>query len=238
MFDFIAFDADDTLWENNALYIKMRERVKRIVAPYTDTPLMDELFDEIEIRNLPFYGYGVLSFILSTIEAAITITGGRIPAGDIAAIAGMAKDMISAPLRLYDDAEPTLRQLSQNYPLILITKGDLNHQQSKVEQSGLKQFFRAVQVVPDKTRATYAGILEKLDTIPSRFLMVGDSLRSDILPVLELGGCAVYVPNDATWTHEKDELPQGYEGRFFKLERLAMLPALLAGLPGNVLKSD
>lgn len=238
MFDIIAFDADDTLWENNALYIEVRERVKRIVARYTDAEAMDELFDEIEIRNLQFYGYGVLSFILSTIEAAIDITGGRIPAGDIATIVDMAKEMITSPLRLFDDAEPTLRQLSQQYPLILVTKGDLNHQQSKVAQSGLKEFFREVQVVPDKTRATYAAILEKLGCAPSRFLMVGDSLRSDILPVLELGGCAVYVPNDATWTHEKDELPQGHEGCFFKLEHLGMLPALLADLPGNGLKSN
>ena len=232
MFDLIAFDADDTLWENNALYTAMRERVKLMVARYTDVVLMDELFDEIEVRNLQFYGYGVLSFILSSIEAAIQLTGGRIPAVDIASIVDMAKEMITTPLHLFDDAEPTLRQLSQHYSLILITKGDLNHQQAKVTQSGLKQFFRSVEVVPNKTRATYAAILEKLGCSPARFLMVGDSLRSDILPVLELGGCAVYVPNDDTWTHEKDELPQGRAGRFFKVDALGQLPTLLEGLQG------
>jgi putative hydrolase of the HAD superfamily len=232
MFDLIAFDADDTLWENNALYIAMRERVKRIVARYTDADLMDEQFDEIEVRNLRYYGYGVLSFILSCIEAAIQLSGGRILAADIAEIVGLAKEMFATPLRLYEDAEPTLRQLAQRYSLILITKGDLNHQQTKVAQSGLRQFFRSVEVVPDKTRATYAAILEKLGCDPARFLMVGDSLRSDILPVLELGGHAVYVPNPDTWTHENEELPQGQGERFFQIESLGRLPALLESLPG------
>jgi putative hydrolase of the HAD superfamily len=238
MFDLIAFDADDTLWENNALYNATRERIKAIIAPYTSADLSDEVFDEVEVGNLKYYGYGVLSFILSSIEIAIRITGGRIPAEAIATIVDMAREMITSPLRPFDDAEPTLRQLAQRHPLILITKGDLNHQQAKVAQSGFKQFFRSVEVVPNKTPATYAAILEKLGCPPARFLMIGDSLRSDILPVLELGGCAVYVPNNDTWAHENDELPQGYPGRFFKVDSLASLPDLLAGLQGTEVKPD
>jgi putative hydrolase of the HAD superfamily len=238
MFDLIAFDADDTLWENNALYTATRERIKAIIAPYTSADLSDVVFDEVEVGNLKYYGYGVLSFILSSIEIAIRLSGGRIPAEEIAKIVDMGKEMITSPLRPFDDAEPTLRQLAQRYPLILITKGDLNHQQAKVAQSGFKQFFRSVEVVPNKTSATYAAILEKLGCPPARFLMIGDSLRSDILPVLELGGCAVYVPNNDTWAHENDEFPQGHPGRFFKVDSLARLPDLLVGLQGTKIKPD
>ena len=226
-FEIIAFDADDTLWENNGLYLGVRDRVKQIIARYGDSASMDEQLDEIEIRNLKYYGYGIMGFILSLVEAAIEITGSRISAGDISVIVAMAKDMISAEVRLFNHAEATLRELSGLCPLILITKGDLNHQQAKIGRSGLSQFFREVDVVPDKTRPIYAGILEKLGVAPSRFLMVGNSIRSDILPVLELGGWGVYIPNDFTWVHEMDELPQGFPGRFFELEHLGLLPALI-----------
>ena len=226
-FEIIAFDADDTLWENNGLYLGVRDRVKQIIARYGDSASMDEQLDEIEIRNLKYYGYGIMGFILSLVEAAIAITGSRISAGDISVIVAMAKDMISAEVRLFNHAEATLRELSGLCPLILITKGDLNHQQAKIGRSGLSQFFREVDVVPDKTRPIYAGILEKLGVAPSRFLMVGNSIRSDILPVLELGGWGVYIPNDFTWAHEMDELPQEFPGRFFELEHLGLLPALI-----------
>ena len=226
-FEIIAFDADDTLWENNGLYLGVRDRVKQIIARYGDSASMDEQLDEIEIRNLKYYGYGIMGFILSLVEAAIEITGSRISAGDISVIVAMAKDMISAEVRLFNHAEATLRELSGLCPLILITKGDLNHQQAKIGRSGLSQFFREVDVVPDKTRPIYAGILEKLGVAPSRFLMVGNSIRSDILPVLELGGWGVYIPNDFTWAHEMDELPLGFPGRFFELEHLGLLPALI-----------
>ena len=227
MFELIAFDADDTLWENNALYLEVREQVRQLIAPYSDADLSDEAFDEIEVPNLKYYGYGVLSFTLSCIEFAIQHTSGRIPASDIAKILDLGKGMIDTPLRLFEDAEPTLRQIARRYPLVLVTKGDLNHQQSKVEQSGLGQFFRSVEIVPNKTRETYAAILEKQGCAPERFLMVGDSLRSDILPVLELGASAVFVPNRDTWTHETVEDPQGHDGRFFKIAALGLLPELL-----------
>src|SRR5450759_177309 len=126
-FEIIAFDADDTLWENNGLYLGVRDRVKQIIARYGDSASMDEQLDEIEIRNLKYYGYGIMGFILSLVEAAIAITGSRISAGDISAIVAMAKDMISAEVRLFNHAEATLRELSGLCPLILITKGDLNH---------------------------------------------------------------------------------------------------------------
>ena len=230
MFDLIAFDADDTLWENNALYLQSRDRCKDILAKYTLTGPFEERLDETEVGNLQYFGYGAMSFILSMIETAVEITGEQVSAADIRAIVAIAKNMIAAEVRLYDDSEPTLRQLARQQRLILITKGDLLHQQSKVERSGLRSFFQAVEVVADKTPAVYAALLDKYGVAPARFLMVGDSMRSDMLPVLGLGGYAVFVPNTDTWSHEKMAPPQGYSGRFFELERLSQLPDLLAQL--------
>jgi len=227
MFDLIAFDADDTLWENNALYLQVQEKFKHILAGYGVSDSIDQQLEETEVRNLAFYGYGVMSFILSLIELGIQLTGGCISAADTSAILAMGKEIIATEVQLYQHAEPALVELSKRYRLVLITKGELTHQLSKISQSGLRQYFSEVEVVPDKTRAIYATILAKHSVQPSRFLMVGDSLRSDILPVLELGGWAVFVPNDFTWTHEKGQLPQGFQGRFFELEHLGQLPTLL-----------
>jgi putative hydrolase of the HAD superfamily len=230
MFDLIAFDADDTLWENNALYLQARDRFKDILAKYPLSASVEERLEETEVANLKYFGFGAMSFILSMIETGVDITAGQVSAADIKAIVAIAKDMIAAEVRLYEDSEPTLAQLSRQQRLILITKGDLLHQQSKVERSGLRSYFQAVEVVADKTPAVYTALLDKYGVSPAHFLMVGDSMRSDMLPVLGLGGFAVFVPNADTWTHEKMEPPQGFEGRFFELERLSQLPDLLAQL--------
>jgi putative hydrolase of the HAD superfamily len=169
----------------------------------------------------------VMSFILSLIEFGIQCTGGRLSTVDISIIIAMGKEMITTQVQLYQHAEPALAELSQHYRLVLITKGELTHQLSKITQSGLRQYFSAIEVVPDKNRAIYAEILEKHGIQPGRFLMVGDSLRSDILPVLELGGWAAFVPNNDTWTHERGHLPPGLQDRFLEIEHLGMLPALL-----------
>ena len=227
MFDLIAFDADDTLWENNALYLQTQARFKEILSAYTLTGAVQPYLEATESRNLQFFGYGVMSFILSLIEAAVDLTGGQVSAAHIHELVQWGKQMIAAEVKLYEDAEQTLAQVSGRYPLILITKGDLLHQQSKVENSGLGRYFREVHVVADKTPAIYASILEKYGVEPQRFLMVGDSMRSDILPVLELGANAIFVPNDQTWTHEHRPAPQGADGRYFEVERLGLLPALL-----------
>lgn len=230
MFDLIAFDADDTLWENNSLYLEARDKYKAVLAQAGFPNDIDELLDEIEVRNLKYFGYGVMSFVLSMVETAIEASGGRITGKDIGYILTLAKEMITARVQLFEDAEPTLRVLSRRYPLILITKGDLAHQQSKVAQSGLRPFFSEVHIVADKTRDVYVDILKQHGVPPQRFLMVGNSVRSDILPVLELGGMGVYVPYDLTWTHENSEVPKGFEGRFFEVEHLALLPELLSRL--------
>jgi putative hydrolase of the HAD superfamily len=230
MFDLIAFDADDTLWENNALYLRVREELKAILARYSATDGLEERLEVIEEENLPYFGYGVVGFAFSLIEAAVDQTSGRVSAQDIQTIINLAKGMIDADIHLYPEAEPTLRALAPLHPLALITKGDLSHQQTKLNRSGLGQYFQNVEIVSAKNSETYAAILKKYGVEPQRFLMVGDSIRSDVLPVLELGGWSVLVHNDLTWTHEIVQRPQGFDGRFFELDRLSLIPALLEKL--------
>jgi len=223
MFDLIAFDADDTLWENEAYYVEGREIYHRILEPYAPPADLDERLDGVEIRNIPYFGYGVSSFVYSLVENAIEVTGGRISAGDIKKIMDISRHMLDAKIDLFDHVEPTLHRLSARYPLMMITKGDLLHQRMKLERSGLQPYFKFVEVVADKTPEVYAGILEQRQVKPGRFLMIGNSMRSDILPVLELGGHAAYIPSKLQWAHEHRELPPELADNFVELEHLGQV---------------
>jgi len=229
-FDLIAFDADDTLWHNERLYRMGRERFRLMLAKYQVADPSDSRLDEIEIRNLPYYGYGVMSFVLSLIESGIELTGGRFSSADVQALIELGKEMLDADVQLFEHAVETLARLAEAYPLMLITKGEPNNQLAKVARSGIAQFFRHVEIVPDKKTNTYAAILERLNVAVERFLMVGNSMRSDILPVLELGGWAVYIPHELTWAHEQIEPPEGCCQRMFELKNLGELPGLLERL--------
>lgn len=231
-FDLIAFDADDTLWHNERLYRMARARFHRLLSRYSLHGDIDERVDEVEIRNLSVYGYGVTSFVLSLIEVAIELTDGQITGDDVQALLDLAKEMLTAPVQLFDQAEETLARLSSAYPLMLITKGDLHHQRSKVEGSGLEGYFRHVEVVSAKTPKVYRAILARHDVPASRFLMIGNSLRSDVLPVVAIGGWAVYVPNHLTWSHEHADPPAEARQRYLEVERLDQVPALVEQLAG------
>lgn len=230
MFDLIALDADDTLWHNERLYRMGRDRFHELLAKYPLQGPIDERLDATEVRNLRYFGYGVMSFVLSLIETAVELTDGRVSGEDVAALVELAKEMLTAEVQLFDGVERTLARLSSKYPLTLITKGDLLHQRSKIERSGLKRFFRHFEVVSEKTVATYRAILDKHGVDAGRFLMVGNSLRSDVLPVVQLGGWAVYVPNDLTWSHEEINLPDNVRGSCFEVERLDLVPELIQRL--------
>ncbi|MFN2198686.1 MAG: HAD family hydrolase [Anaerolineales bacterium] len=223
----IAFDADDTLWENEALYHRGRARFRALLAPYGIAQVSDEALDEIEIGNLPLYGYGVMGFVLSLIEAAVKITDGRVTGAEVEQLLDLGKEMLGAEVVLFEHVEGVLRRLREQYPLMLITKGDLNHQQSKVSRSGLQENFRYVEVVSEKNPEIYAEIFQRRGCAPENILMVGNSLRSDILPVLALGSMAVYIPQALNWTHESAEAPDGTDGRFFELPHIGLLPELL-----------
>jgi putative hydrolase of the HAD superfamily len=229
----IAFDADDTLWHNESLYRDTREQFRQLLEKYGGPEHFEDEVDKIEIQNLPYYGYGAMSFILSLIEAGISMTDGRFSPADVMELLRMGKGMLGAGIQLFDQVEETLSQVFVEYPLMLVTKGDLNHQLAKIARSGLKDYFTYVEVVSDKTTAVYHSILERVKVPAGQFLMVGNSLRSDILPVLELGGWAVYIPNDLTWSHEQTELADNTYAQLFEIANLGEMPNLLKQIESN-----
>ena len=230
MIDLIAFDADDTLWHTEHLYLDAREQFRALLRPYDPPPDLDDIVHETEMRNLPYYGFGITSFVLSLIETAVTVTGGRVTGQEIDRLLALGRGMISADVRLIDEVEKTLAALAASYPLLLITKGDLLHQQDKVVRSGLGRYFAGVEVVSDKTAGTYHDILARRGVDAARFMMVGNSLRSDILPVAELGGHAVYVPNEVTWAYELIDLPDNLPGRVYQVSRVGEVVELARAL--------
>jgi putative hydrolase of the HAD superfamily len=191
---------------------------------------MDDRLYRTEMRNLEHFGYGIKAFALSMIETAIELTEGHISAHDIQDIVDSAKEMLAADVELLEHAAETIANLAAHYTLMLITKGDLRDQEAKIARSGLAQHFRHIEIVSDKSRETYLAILARHTTLPGHFLMVGNSLRSDILPVLELGAHAVYIPHELTWAHEAAAAPPGSNPRFHKLEDLGQLRGLVDSL--------
>jgi putative hydrolase of the HAD superfamily len=230
--DLIAFDADDTLWHTEHLYVEVQQRFTDLLAPYGVDGPVDQRLLEIETRNVALYGYGIKGFALSLIEAAVDLTQGRISGRDVQQVIAWARDMMTADVELLDGAAPAVAELAGRFPLMIITKGDLFDQQSKVARSGLRPHFRRVEILSDKTPASYAALLMEHRVEPANFIMVGNSLRSDILPVLALGGAAVHVPYPLTWAHEHGEPPPDAAGGFHELERISDLPALIDRLSG------
>ena len=220
----IGFDADDTLWHNEYLYTRAKARFVALLEECSDGATCARRLDEIETANVRCYGYGIKSFILSMIEAALELSDGRLAAEKVSAILGFARDMLSADVLLMDGAGEVLADLAQRYPLLLITKGDPAEQKRKIDISGLAGYFRWVEIVHDKTPAIYQQVLERCGIPPERFLMVGNALRSDILPVVQLGGQAVLIPYDETWAHEMVETG---DITYATLPNLAALPAWL-----------
>ena len=230
MIELIAFDADDTLWHTEHLYQAARQQFRELIGERVSPEQLDELVHETEMRNLPYYGFGITSFILSLIEAAIDVTGGAISGAEIGRLLAIAREMISADVRLIDEVEETLAALAEDFPLLLITKGDLLHQTDKVARSGLGRYFSAVEVVADKTPETYRDILARRHVAPERFVMIGNSPRSDVLPVASLGGRAIYVPDENTWHYDLVHLPDDLPGTIYRVGRLGEVVPLIRGL--------
>ncbi len=226
-FDLIGFDADDTLWHNERLYVAAQARFARLLAHYHPEEWGMSRLYETESRNIDHYGYGIKAFALSMIETAVELTEGRISGEDVRAIITIAQEMLSAEIELLPHVAETLPRVAARFRLALITKGDLLDQESKLARSGLEACFPSVEVVSQKNRQSYERVLHRLGVSPERFLMVGNSLRSDILPVLELGGTAVYIPYDTTWLHEAADPPPAGTYGFYPLEHLGQLPGLL-----------
>jgi len=227
-FDAIAFDADDTLWQSETFYHEAQSALVAILAPYGvgRQEVLDTLH-RIEIANLASFGFGIKGFTLSMIEAAIEATSGKVSTADVRAIIKLGKAMTGHELHLLAYAHETVAQLAKSHILMMITKGDLMDQERKIAASGLASYFKHVEIVSDKNLETYAALLRKHGLRPEHFLMVGNSMRSDILPVLEMGGWAVFIPHELTWTHENITPPAANQ-RFYEIDHLGLLTGLVA----------
>jgi putative hydrolase of the HAD superfamily len=233
----VAFDADDTLWHSESIFEETHGRLRALLAPWVESEALDRTLLDTEGRNLKTFGYGVKGFTLSMIETAIDLTGGRIPAADIRTILDLGKAMMDHPVELLDGVVETLDALAPEAEagrirLMVVTKGDLFHQESKVARSGLAERFERIEIVAEKDEATYRRILQRSGTAPEDFLMIGNSMRSDILPVLDLGGRAVHIPYRITWAHEEVSRPDIAPPGFYTLETIREVPGLVARLAG------
>lgn len=224
----IAFDADDTLWVNEPIYQKTEQQCKEILEHYVDPPELSEKLYETEMKNLKLFGYGAKSFVLSLIETAIELSDGEVSGAEIRQIIDLGKDMLEHPVQLLDGVEETVDQLKEEYTLMILTKGDLLDQESKIARSGLEPYFEYFEIVSDKNADTYADILAHYSIDPAEFLMVGNSLKSDVLPVREIGGHAIHIPYHTTWDHEKIDLDQAQKNGYHELEDISQVSDFLA----------
>lgn len=225
----IGFDADDTLWHNESIFASTHERLRTLLAGYHDAATVERTLYATELRNLELYGYGIKSFALSAIETAVELSGGQLRADEVMAIIRLTQNMLDHPVEILPQVASTVATLAARHRLLVITKGDLRDQERKIEKSGLAGHFAAIEIVSEKNRLTYERVLRRHQVDPDEFLMVGNSLRSDVLPVLDLGGAAAFVPYPITWRHERvDTIPE--HPRFHPLNSIAELPDLVARL--------
>lgn len=199
----IGFDADDTLWVNETYFREAEAAFGNLLAPYETLNTIDQELFKIEIANLSMYGYGIKSFVLSMIETAVKLSNYGVDAGTVEKILELGKEMLSKPVELLPGVEKVLQELSPKYRLILLTKGDLLDQQRKLEKSNLFKYFHHIEVMTEKEEVDYSRVLNHLDIKPSEFLMVGNSLKSDIVPLINLKSNAIHVPFHTTWIHEQ-----------------------------------
>jgi len=202
--EFIAFDADDTLWENETKFRNAELIFIDILKKYDvdSQHALKELL-RTEVKNIPFYGYGTKAFILSLLESSMSATCNKITTTDLYELISMARKMLSTPAVLFDNVELVLYELSKKYRLGLITKGESGEQSKKIKDSNLSKYFGSIEIVQEKNIETYLELLDKFNIEPKKFLMIGNSMKSDILPVLNIGGHAVYIPCENTWEYEK-----------------------------------
>ena len=230
----IGFDADDTLWHNETIFEKVHERHRALLAGYHDAATVNRTLFATETRNLELYGYGVKGFTLSAIETAIQLTAGKISAEEIQRLIALGQEMLAHPVELLEGVADALAELSPRHRLLLITKGDLRDQERKLAKSGLAAHFHHVEIVSEKDERTYAAIFRRQAVVPERFLMVGNSLKSDIIPVLRLGGAGAHVPYHLMWAGERVEEVPPTEGRFFRLKTIREVPAVVQALAAGV----
>ncbi len=228
--DLICLDADDTLWHNMRFFAETQDALAAMLAPFTDEPAARAALEACEIRNLPQYGYGAKSFTLAMIETAIELGGDALPVSVIADILAAGRRLLAHPVELLDGIEATLDALAERGRLVLVTKGDLFHQEAKLAASGLGDRFAGVEIVSDKTSTTFTRLFARYGVAPAQAVMAGDSMRSDVLPALTAGAWAAYIPQPLAWSHERAGGPCEHP-RYRHLERLGELPAWIDTIP-------
>lgn len=198
----IGFDADDTLWVNETYFREVEHEFAKLLSAYeTENKIDQELF-KMEMKNLEIYGYGIKGFVLSMVESAIDLSNGKIDNATISKILNLGKEMVLKPVEVIDGVEEVLKSLVDNYRLILLTKGDLLDQERKLEKSGLSKYFHHIEVLSDKKDENYKNLLDHLEIDVKNFLMIGNSLKSDVLPLINIGAQAIHIPFHTTWAHE------------------------------------
>jgi putative hydrolase of the HAD superfamily len=223
----IGFDADDTLWVNEPFYRNTESKFCDLLKSYCSADEINRQLYKVEVNNLDLYGYGSKAFVLSLIETAVIISDGKVTASEISRILTLGKEQISEKNPLLEGVPEVLRILSSHYRLIVATKGDLLDQERKLKNSGIGSYFHHIEIMSDKTRENYQKLLNNLDIRPDEFLMVGNSMKSDIVPVINLGGYAIHIPFHVTWQHEEllpDEMP---EAHYITIENLQDIISLL-----------
>ena len=229
----ICFDADDTLWHNERFFHLTQERFADLLRGHADPDHLAERLLEAERRNIGHYGFGIKGFMLSMIETALEVTEHRVPGEVIAEIIAAGQEMLSHPIELLPGAEDTVRRLAEDFAILLVTKGDLLDQERKLAQSGLGDVFDGVEIVSDKTVDVYQSIFARQGAVPETVLMSGNSLKSDVNPVIEAGGWGVYVPHGLTWALEAAEAPEDHP-RFRQIEDLGALPEVVREICNNM----
>lgn len=223
----IGFDADDTLWLNESYYQETGQKFYQLLMPYLSCEEAEKELFKTEMDNMELYGYGAKAYILSIIETALRVTNNRVGAPVISEIITLCKELLNKPVVLLDGIADILEQLSQsNYRVIMVTKGDLLDQERKLNKSNIAKYFHHIEIVSDKKESDYIKLLERLSIAPERFLMIGNSLKSDVLPVINIGGYGVHIPHEMTWAHEKTEMEERPD-RFWKIEHISELREIL-----------
>lgn len=222
----VAFDADDTLWINEPFFREAEQQFCILMEDYLTHQSISQILFKTQVDNLPLYGYGIKGFTLSMIESAEIISKGTLNVKIIDKIVKIGKGLLTKPVELIDDVESILQELQTKYRLVVATKGDLKDQHRKLHKSGLGSYFHHIEVMTDKEKIDYEKLLLRLDVQPEEFIMIGNSLRSDVLPVLELGGYAVHVPFHTTWLHEHIEHPVIHDN-FTSIKKLSEIKGLL-----------
>ena len=225
----IGFDADDTLWQNEQFFRSSEAQFAQLLEDFADADHLRQRLHDAQIRNLGHYGFGIKGFTLTMIETAIEVTDGRVPAPILNELLATGREMLRHPVETLPHVQETLASLAGNFRLVLITKGDLFDQERKLAQSGLGDFFEGVEIVSDKTTATYTSVFARHGDGAERAMMVGNSLKSDVAPAIEAGSWGVYVPHDLTWSYEHIEAPDAHP-RYRRLDHIGHLRQLLSTL--------